>query len=302
MDKAMAIDLGGTFIKYGVVNSKGDILYENKVPTPAEERDKVIEALIECIKEASAKHDVSCIGLGSPGLIDVDTGYIVGGAPQIQGWDDFPLAKIVEEKTGLSVYVDNDANLMGLGEYRFGNNKGLKNLVFLTIGTGIGAALIINGELYRGGFFAGGEVGYMPFKKGDELGYWEDFGSTKAMVENYLESQAKGKDRVDVNGEFILAKVSEGEERATNAFIEHIDVLGQGIAVLVSVLNPEKIVIGGGISEAGNFYIDSITERVKQYAAEECYGSLQIEAAALGNKAGFLGAGYYALSRGAAKC
>ena len=292
---AVSIDLGGTFIKYGLVNLDGEILWQSKVVTPAESRELVLDQLVKCVDEARSIQDPQCIGVGTPGLVDFKKGVVINGAPQLDRWNDLALSDKISERTGLPVYVDNDANLMGLGEYRFGNNSKLENLVFLTIGTGIGGAIIMNGDLCRGGFFAGGEFGLIPYDRPGKSGFWEEFGSTKAMVNHYCELKELTKDE-DINGKLIFEQAGDGDIDALSAIEEHVDILGFGIAGLLSSLNPEKVIIGGGISESGKSYIKSINERVIKYAAPECYAGVEIEAAVLGNKAGFLGAGYYALS------
>jgi glucokinase len=167
-------------------------------------------------------------------------------------------------------------------------------LFFLTIGTGIGGALIINRQLYRGGFFSGGEVGYIPFARHGKEGFWEDFGSTGAMIRYYREVASVDKD-TKVNGKTILKGVNEGDSYAIKAFDEHMEVLGTGLAGIICILNPEKIIIGGGISESGSFYIESLRASVQKHTAKECLGQVVLEAASLGNKAGFLGASYLAL-------
>lgn len=292
---AVSIDLGGTYIKFGLVNLEGEIIWQSKVATPADSRENVLDQLVDCVNKARTIKDPKCIGIGTPGLVDFKKGIVINGAPQLNCWNDLALSDIISERTGLPVFVDNDANLMGLGEYRFGNNKELENLVFLTIGTGIGGAIIMNGELCRGGFFAGGEFGLIPYNRLGKSGFWEEFGSTKAMVIDYCRRKGVLEDE-EINGKFIFKNAEEGDKDALAAIEEHTDILGFGIAGLLSSLNPEKVIIGGGISESGENYLRSINERVKNYAAPECYAGVEIEAAILGNKAGFLGAGYFALS------
>jgi len=292
---AVSIDLGGTFIKYGLVNRDGEILWQSKVATPADSREKVLDQLVKCVEEARTVYDAQCVGIGTPGLVDFKKGIVINGAPQLDNWKDLALSDIITERTNLPVFVDNDANLMGLGEYRFGNNSALENLIFLTIGTGIGGAIIMNAMLCRGGFFAGGEFGLIPYNRAGKSGFWEDFGSTKAMVNYYRKAKGLAEDE-EINGKVVFENAQNGDKDALSAIEEHVDILGYGIAGLLSILNPEKVIIGGGISESGEGYINSINEKVLKYAAPECYARVEIEAAVLGNKAGFLGAGFYALN------
>ena len=298
---AIGVDLGGTSIKYAVVNGSGKVIWENKKPTDAgQTRTSLIESIAGCINEARSFTDkfgqVLCVGIGTSGLVDIEQGLVMGGAPNLPDWEDLPLASIISEMVDLPVFVDNDANLMGLGEYAFGLNGEGENLIFLTIGTGIGGAMVINGELYRGFRYAGGELGCIPMNYEGESGYWENFASTAAMVSQY-ESELQQKTDTPIDGKFIVEEFLRGENLANKVMHEHTHLLGMGIAGIINIFNPEHIVIGGGISEAGDFYINQIIASAKQHAMKDCYEGVKISAAQLGNKAGFLGAGYFALSQ-----
>ncbi|MDH5380376.1 MAG: ROK family protein [Cyclobacteriaceae bacterium] len=298
---AIGIDLGGTHIKYALVSKEGDVLWEGKKPTEAEKgRESMIQRLAECVMDAkeSAKTigEVACVGIGTSGLVDIERGFVMGGAPNLPDWENLPLADLISDRVELPVYVDNDANLMGLGEYIFGLKGQGKNLIFLTIGTGIGGAMIINGDLYRGSRYAGAELGCMPMILNGETWYWEEFASTAVMVSQY-ESKLKEKPGYPVDGKFIVEAYLKDEPLAVEVMDEHFRLVGMGVAGLINIFNPENIVIGGGISEAGKFYIDKIAAAAEKHAMEDCYRGVEISAAQLGNKAGFLGAAYFALSQ-----
>lgn len=297
---SIGIDIGGSRIKYGVVSDKGKILWEHEIPTNSHKgRNFLINTIVECISEAKSMVEdgnINCVGIGTPGLIDIDHGFVKGGAFQLPEWHNLPLASIISEKTNLPIYVDNDANLVGLSEYVFGLNGQGDNLIFLTIGTGIGGAIIINGELYRGSKYAGAELGCFPIKYGDELGYWEVYASTLAMINDYRDNSTNNVDD-KIDGKFIVSEYLQGYDLAVKVMNRHTDLVGMGVGGLINIFNPENVVIGGGISEAGDFYIDKIRDSAKKHAMQDCFEGVSISAATLGNKAGFLGAGYFAIKQ-----
>ncbi|MDH5598688.1 MAG: ROK family protein [Cyclobacteriaceae bacterium] len=298
---AIGIDLGGTHIKYALASVEGTIYWEAKKTTDAEQgREAMIERLAECVKEAidvaPSFGEVLCTGIGTSGLVDIERGYVLGGAPNLPDWEDLPLASILSEKTGLPTFVDNDANLMGLGEYRYGFGGEGNHMIFLTIGTGIGGGMIINGELYRGHHFAGAELGCIPMNCEEKTGYWEDFASTSAMVTHYKSLQ-KEPVKEEIDGKYITKAFFQGEQAAIDTMEKHTHLVAMGVAGIVNIFNPEHIVIGGGISEAGEFYIEKIKQKVEGLAMEDCFRGVQLSAAKLGNKAGFLGATYFAFSQ-----
>lgn len=298
---AIGVDLGGTSIKYAVVSNQGKVLWEQKRPTEAgQTRTEVIENIAECIREAKSFAEnfgkVYSVGVGTSGLVDIEKGLVMGGAPNLPDWEDLPLASILAKMIDLPVFVDNDANLMGLGEYIYGLKGEGKNLIFLTIGTGIGGAIIINGELYRGYRNAGAELGCIPMNYQGATGYWEDFASTAAMVSQYQE-RSDPSPEFEISGKYIVEEFHQGQKLANEIINEHTHLVGIGVAGLINIFNPENVVIGGGISEAGEFYINKVRAAAKQLALRDCYEGVEITAAKLGNKAGFLGAGYFALSQ-----
>ncbi len=294
---AVAIDLGGTAIKYGVVTREGEVLLDRILPTPANSRELVIESLVKCVLEARAADPAAvCIGIGTPGLVDTNRGYVKGGAFQLPGWEDLPLAGLMQAQTGLPVFVDNDANLMGLGEFRFGIRGSLRDVIFFTVGTGIGGAIILNGELYRGHFFAGAELGCFPFAWEGKQGYWEDFASAAALVNRY-KTQSGVQAETEMGGRLVFKRASLGDPVASAAITNHIKALGQGIGGYINIFNPEMIIIGGGLSESGPDYIEAVKTEALKWALPDCSRGVEIRAAVLGNKAGLLGAGWFALEQ-----
>lgn len=258
---AIGIDLGGTFIKFALVSETGEILFNGKLSIGSSAtRDEILDTIHKSIEmsvqfAAEKQIPVSGIGIGSPGLCC--DGIVVGGADNLNGWIDVHLSEIFSEAFKLPVLIDNDANVMGLGEAVYGAAKDCTDVIFLTVGTGIGGAIVADGKLYGGYKNRGTEMGHVTIDhKGIACncggrGCLEAYASTAALLRQYAE--ATGKDENDVDGFFLVQKFKDGEEAAVRCMQEHTDYLGHGIAGFINTFAPQKVVIGGGISESGQF-------------------------------------------------
>jgi glucokinase len=224
----------------------------------------------------------------------VDNGVVLGGAENLDGWVDLDLSTIFSNAFGLPVFVENDANVMGLGESVYGAAKDCTDVLFFTVGTGIGGAMIINGNLYGGYKNRGAELGHFVIEhKGIDCncggrGCLEAYASTSALVREY--AARTGKDAESIDGRYIVNEFMAGEKHAVECMDWHAGYLGHGIASFINTFAPQKVVIGGGISEAGQFYIDLIKEAVFKYVMPDCARYTEIVGATLGNTAGCLGA------------
>ena len=295
---AIGIDLGGTFVKYALVSSLGELLFEGKLPVNGASREEVLSLIGESIQrvldDVVEKEGVILkgIGIGTPGV--VDNGVVLGGADNLDSWENIDLSAIFSDKFNMPVLVDNDANVMGLGEATFGSAKDCSDVIFITVGTGIGGAIVINSQLYGGYKNRGGELGHLTIQHdGIDCNCGgrcclEAYASTSALIKQYADKI--GKDVKEVDGRYIIQKYKENEPEAVACLNDHTDYLGHGIAGFVNIFAPQKVVIGGGISEAGQFYIDMIKESVFRYAMPDCSTNTDIVPASLGNNAGCLGA------------
>lgn len=305
MRYAIGIDLGGTAIKYAVINEEGNFIFSGKLPSLAKESAEAVlsqlkEAIRLCQEHAQNNniHPVG-IGLGTPGIIDATNRIVLGGAENIVGWENLDIATPLEAVLGLPVYVSNDANLMGLGEGAFGAGKGSQNIVFITVGTGIGGAVMIDGKLFNGFANRGTELGHTPlFSDGKpcgcgSIGCLEAYASVTALVEDFKAAASEaGRSFTDeeVNGKFIIDLYHQADPIATKCLNDHFYYLGRGLAGFINIFSPQQIIVGGGISEAGAFYIEQVRAQAMKHAMADCVVNTRIEAATLGNNAGCMGA------------
>ncbi|DAA95308.1 TPA: hypothetical protein CPT80_08330 [Candidatus Gastranaerophilales bacterium HUM_9] len=309
MGNRIGIDVGGTNVKIALVNEKGGIVYSNSIPTRAEMGyeytvNSMKEAIKELLKETntSAK-DVEGMGFGFPGQIDCKKG-IVRLAPNIPGWVDVPIAEIMEKEFGIPTRVDNDVRCAALGELNFGAGKGCENLVCITVGTGIGSGLIINGKLVRGASNAAGEIGHIkldmtggPLCGCGDRGCLEAFASGPsivAMAEEYIKGGKSTKYRElanpDITPYVVSVAAQQGDPVAKRIFTIIGEYIGVGLASVVNLLNPEKIIIGGGVAAAGDILMTPIKETLVKRAMPISGGAVEVVPAQLGNTAGVIGA------------
>lgn len=295
---AVGVDLGGTSIKYGLVNAKNEVVWSAKKSTPAKtSRKEIVHSICESVIQAiqvAEKLDfkVTCVGVGTPGLVR-DKNIVLGAADNLTDWENVPLGTLIENQIKLPTYIANDADMMATGEFsKFGFVD--ETVLFLTLGTGIGGALIIKGELFQGHFGMGGELGMFPMIINGEVLNWEDVASTSAMVKLYQEqSDIQSKEKID--GKHIVQFFLEGQPLAVQVVDKVTTYIALGIAGYINALNPSKVIIGGGISSAGDFFIDKIRGKVARFALKESLENVSIERAKLGNDAGFVGAAIYSL-------
>ena len=297
----VGIDIGGTNIKLGLISLSGHVAYRTSFVTKGFVRDKadLIKVLTDRIKEIIAgnkavKKDIIGIGIGLPGIINSSQG-IVSTLVNIPGWKNVPLKKIIEKKLGLNTFIDNDVNLMALGEWKYGAGNGLDNIVCLTLGTGVGGGLIINGQLYRGPSFSAGELGHIPI---DIHGLRCNCGGT-GCLERYVGNQTllNNAKKIFRNPRITLEEVSRmavrGNRQAIH-FWEHTgQLLGVALTGVVNLLNPQRIVIGGGVANAHRALLMAVRRTIKQRAMRIPATTVDIVKATLGNNAGILGAQVY---------
>ena len=306
----IGIDVGGTNVKIALVNDEGKILYSNSVPTRAEMGyeytvNNIKQAIYDLLKETKLEpKDIQGIGFGFPGQVDYKAG-IVRNAPNIPGWVEIPIAKIFEDEFHIPTRVDNDVRCAALGELNYGAGKGCENLICITVGTGIGSGLVVNGRLVRGASNAAGEIGHIKLQMNGgpicgcgDTGCLEAFASGPAIValaEDYIRGGKSTKFRELANGApitpYIVCEATKaGDPVAQRIFTIVGEYIGIGLASVVNLLNPEKIIIGGGVADAGEYLFNPLTETLKKRAMKLAGETVKVVHAQLGNTAGVIGA------------
>lgn len=309
----IGIDLGGTNLKIAVLDLKYKIkdkaVLNTKRFIPLKKRyrtkgnsltgfikkQSLIQAIIDSINRIIennklTKVNILGIGLGLPGPIDIKQG-IVHFFPNIPGWKEVKLKRILERRLRLPVFLDNDANLMCLAEHRLGAAKGARNAVCLTLGTGVGGGIIIESKLYRGLSFASGEIGHMPVNESGPRCNCGGIACLEAYIgNNRIKEEAKKLFKRDVSLE-ELSKLARGGNRQAQAFwfkvAQHLGIVLVGI---VNLLNPDCIVIGGGVANAGKILFDKVKEIILRRAMDVQARHVKVFKARLGNDAGLIGA------------
>ena len=309
MAKRIGIDVGGTNVKIALVDD-GKIIYSNSVPTYAQMGyeytvNNIKQAIRDLMKETeTTAADIKGIGFDFPGQVDYKTG-VVKLAPNIPGWVNVPIAQMIEEAFHIPTRIDNDVRCAALGEMNFGAGKACQNFVCITVGTGIGSGLVVNGQLVRGAANAAGEIGHIKLQMKDgpicgcgDTGCLEAFASGPsivAMAQDYLKSGKSTKFReMAGDGEitpYIVAKAAEaGDPVAKRIFTIIGEYVGMGLVSVINLLNPEKVIIGGGVAEAGDLLLEPIRKTVMERAMVVACESVEIVPAELGNSAGVIGA------------
>lgn len=307
----IGVDVGGTNVKIALVNKKGEITFSKTVPTRAEMGyeytiGNIKQSIKDLLEEAKIdKNALEGIGFGFPGQIDCDNG-IVRLAPNIPGWVNVPIAEIMQKEFDVPVKVDNDVRCAALAELNFGAGVGCHNLICITVGTGIGSGLIVNGKLVRGASNAAGEIGHVKLEMKDGLicgcgdtGCMEAYASGPAIVAMAKEYIAGGKstkfreiagDTDNITPATVAEAAKQGDVVAKRIFTIMGEYIGIGLSSVVNLLNPEKIVIGGGVADAGDLLLEPIKKTLKDRAMPIQGAAVEIVPAQLGNTAGIIGA------------
>ncbi len=294
----IGVDVGGTNIKLGLVNRSGMIVARSVLGTKnfSKSKRKLIDAVTEATTSLMrgnklASKNILGIGLGLPGLIDSKRG-VVHFLPNIPGWKNVPLKSIIQKKLRIPTFIDNDVNLITLGEWKFGAGKGYKNLMCMTLGTGVGAGLILNKALYRGEGFVAGELGHMPLNERGPSCNCGGWGCFEHYVGNeYLLNKAAKifkKRNIQLSDVFYLAQ--QGNVRALQFWEETAIHIGNALVGVINLLNLRLVVIGGGISNNYPFLGRTINSIIKQRAMKVQAKMVKIVRAKLRDDAGILGA------------
>lgn len=304
----IGIDFGGTNIAVGVVTQKGEIIASDSTPTLAgRDYTEIVADMAMVSKRVVEKAnitmaDIKAIGIGSPGLIDNKNGVVLNSNKL--KFKHAPIAEELKKHLGLPVHVENDANAAAYGEYAI-NGKGTEDFVFVTLGTGVGGGIILNGKLYTGFNKFGGEIGHMTLVHGGiecgcgNSGCWENYASVTALINQTKEAIEKNSDslmakyaieRGKVDGRTAFDAAKAGDEPASAVVKQYLEYVASGIVSIINIFQPKKVLIGGGISKEGDYLLKPIQEYCRKHEYNKEDPHTEIGLATLFNDAGIIGA------------
>jgi glucokinase len=307
---AAVVDIGGTKVRAAAVAADGTVLGRSTLPTEAHEGPEAVigrgvRGLQRALRSAGlGVGQVAGIGIACAGLVDMEKGVVVS-SPNLTGWDRVPLRKRIEAALGAKTFLDNDANAAALGEHRFGAGRGFSHLVFITVSTGIGGGLVLGDQLYTGAWGTAGEVGHMTLEVAGPVctcgrqGCLEALASGTAMAREATRRLKAGESSqlLEITGgrpervtaELIGQAASDGDTLSREVVEQAATYLGIGLANLVNLLNPEVIVVGGGVSHMGELLLAPARAAMKERAYSLAVHDVPVVRAALGDMAGVLG-------------
>lgn len=287
LKKYISIDIGGTFIKYGLISEDGTIIENHEMPTQAQNGgEKILNKVLNIIKDYMKAQQIEAVAISTAGMVDRENGSIRYASKLIPDYTGINFKKPIKEKFGLDCAVENDVNCAGLAEYTSGAGKDSKIALILTIGTGIGGCAVINGEVYQGVSGSALEVGYMKI----ENGTLQSLGSAKTLVEKV--AREKNETIEDWDGKKIFDLAKKSDPICTKAIDEMCQALAIGIANISYVLNPDTVILGGGIMAQEDYLYDIIDGKLREILAEPIYEQITLKFAKHRNSAGMLGAFY----------
>lgn len=283
--EVIGIDLGGTAIKLGRFQEDGTCLQSLNIPTPQPSTpEAVLEVMVAGVQELNVHQQAVAIGVGTPGPADAE-GKVAKIAINLVGWQDIPLGYWLEEKTGLPATLANDANCAGLGEAWLGAGKKFKNLILLTLGTGVGGAVVLNGKLFTGRLGTAGELGLITLNPDGPPCNSGNNGSLEQYVSVAAIRRQTGKEPGDWG-----KRARAGDQEALEFWRNYGRLLGAGLTSSIYILTPEAVVIGGGISASAEFFFPAALAEIERRVMATSRIDLQLVRAELGNDAGMVGA------------
>lgn len=306
LKKVVALDIGGTKTLSALVDSYGHVLARRRMETPQKGPGPFTEAVAREVAALLAgaglrREDVLGLGAGAPGPLDPATG-VVFEPPNLEGWRDVPLADLLSEATGIRAVIENDANAAAVGEAWVGAGVGLRDLIYITVSTGIGGGLIFGGELYHGVSGTAGEIGHMTIEPDGPTctcgrrGHLEILASGTAIGRMAAEAVRAGRPsslgalpEEEITAAAVAAAAAAGDVLAIEVYARAGGHIGVAAASLVNVLNPQMIVFGGGVSKAGELLLAPVRQAVRERAFERPAEAVRIVQAALGDDVGVVG-------------
>ncbi|WP_296131085.1 ROK family protein [uncultured Corynebacterium sp.] len=291
----IGFDIGGTNLRAAVIDASGEIIDSTSVPT-ATTAEQLEDDIVRCVEELSASHEVSGVGLALAGFLDPEC-EVVRFAPHLP-WRDAPVREVLRRRLGMPVRLEHDANSAAWGEWSYGAGRGAKEWVFFAVGTGIGATLLTGGTIYRGAFGTAPEFGHLVVDPGGrqcscgKRGCLERYASGTALPDTCADLRPKYETTLPANpsGEQITAAARNGDPLAVAVMEDFGQWLGRGLSMVADVLDPELIVLGGGVSQDADLFLDTARKRMAQEIVGAGHRPLaRVATAELGSAAGMIG-------------
>jgi len=307
---AIGVDFGGTSVKIALVDERGTIQKEKRIVTEhVKDRDEWLTAVCGTINELKGSITINGVGVGVPGFVDYERGFIYDLA-NVPGWTGVPLADLLEKRLNVPVYIDNDVNAMAVGECTFGAGRTYQHAVFVTLGTGVGGALLINNQLYRGAHSMAGEIGHVSIDMHGRVspqgkGGLEQYVGNRRIVEKTVEMLSMGRpsliddlvngDRSQISPKTVKDAADKGDPLAIEILTYIADCIATAFASISYVIQPQAFIIGGGVATSADLLFDTIRKQLKERLSPHFYQRVEIKAAELGNNAGMIGCATLAL-------
>ena len=308
-----AVDLGGTSLRAAVVDADGEISgFVTRATEAADGPDAVIERIVAALHDALGRAsvnlaDLAAVGIGAPGPLDWQTG-VIHEAPNLPGWRAVPLAARVGQAVGLPAFLENDANAAALAEFQYGVGRGALNMLYVTVSTGVGGGLILDGQLWHGAYGSAGEFGHMtvdfdgPRCDCGNRGCVEAIAAGPDIAAWVGEQIAAGRASrlqagADLTGRDVVEAARQGDELAVSALARAGRAVGFGVINVAHLVNLDMVVIGGGIANAGALLFDPLRAAVREHLLVSTAPNLRVEPWSLGENVGLLGAAAAARSR-----
>jgi len=311
---AIGLDLGGTYLKGGIVSEDGKLIEYTKIPSKVnygphivlKSLSNITNVLFKKAEDNSLK--IEGIGVVSAGIMDPVYGGVLGGADNLPGWGKTPFMKYMFNEFKIPIFAHNDVTATTLGEIKYGAGVGKRNVVLASFGTGIGGGIVIDGKLFEGKTGYAGEIGHMAiFADGFRCtcgikGCWEEYAAIRGIVRTSKTLMDKSKDNKSIiykkvkenNGEITPKIIFDAAKNKDTLGSQIVDIVGKhtaiGVGSLINIFNPEMFIIGGGIAEAGKIYLDAILKHIKDWTLKDSIEAVEIVLAKLGYKAGLIGA------------
>jgi|FaiFalDrversion3_1042247.scaffolds.fasta_scaffold01143_2 glucokinase len=303
----LAVDLGATNVRVGLVNAQGQVAVTVRTPTPQEGPEAVVETIAKLVEEVRvrARRVPDRMGVGVPGPLSVEEG-IVHAPPNLPGWREVPLRALLEGRLGLAVVLENDANAAAVGEWWRGAARGARHVLYITWSTGIGGGLIVDGRLYRGASDTAGEIGHLtvdplgPLCPCGRRGHLEGIAAGRAIARAAREALGRGEPSVlggqpEITARMVAEAARNGDALARRVLERAAGMMGLAVGSMLNLLNPEVVVIGGGVARSWDLVEGPLVEAARRSAFAVPFQAARIVPGALGDDAGLVGAAYIAL-------